>query len=62
MAFEAIDADVTEREKSLHDCFPTDAVNRLVRGDAVFRLRLSVWGHPLVLTPEAVTVYAAPNE
>ncbi len=61
-AFDAIETDVRPRETTLYDHVPTDAVEELFATETPVRLELSIWHHPVVLTPEAVRVYAVPDE
>lgn len=57
-AFDALDADVRMRGRTLYDQIPIGAVDRLLAGETAFRLELPIWRHPVVLTPETVTIYA----
>lgn len=61
-AFDAIEADIRTRETTLYDHVATDAVDELLAAETGVRLELSIWRHPIVLTPEAVRVYAVPDE
>lgn len=61
-AFDALDADVRTRQTTLYDQIPIGAVDRLVAGATAFRLELPIWRHPVVLTPETVTIYAVPDD
>jgi len=62
MAFDAIGIDGRRHGTTLHDCLATDALDELYRENGDFRLRVSVWGHPVVFVPESVTIHAATDE
>ncbi|WP_049980955.1 hypothetical protein [Halolamina rubra] len=61
-AFDALETDVRERETTLYDHVATDAMDELFAAEMPVRLELSIWHHPVVLTPETVRVYEVPDE
>ena len=62
MAFDAIGIDGRRHGTTLHDCLATDALDELYRENGDFRLRVSIWGHPVVFRPESITIHAATDE
>lgn len=58
-AFDLGGVDVADTETVLHDWIDTDALERL--NDApgqTLRISTYIWDHPVVITSDAITVYA----
>lgn len=58
-AFRAIDHDLEEKDTVVVDWVHGDAIDRLCRTSGRhLHVSTLVWGHPVVITPEEVRVYA----
>lgn len=61
-AFDAIGVDAQNRDTTLQDCLATDPINSMYRLSDEFHLTVSVWDHEVVLTSEALSIYATDAE
>jgi hypothetical protein len=61
-AFRTIGVEVHDRDATVHDHVPADAIDALFSHDAAFRLQFVLWEHPVVLTDESVRIHAAPGQ
>ncbi|MFW5911449.1 MAG: hypothetical protein ACOCQV_01805 [Halolamina sp.] len=62
LAFDAIGTNVCEQDTTMQQWLPADALDALLSRDRWFRLQFVLWGHPVVLTQDAVHIHAVPGE
>ena len=63
MAFASLDVDPQSQETVIHDVVDTDALRQLQESsDRHVRVSMHLWDHPVVVTPEDVSIYGTGDD